>query len=168
MTRNPGLISSLETKIPFASELLVAEMVKSLPAMWETQLQSLGRKDLLEKEMTTHSSILAWKVPWTEEPGGLQSIGSQKSLTRLSDLTLSLSLNTSVCAPPCTARKILHAATKIQGSQINKFFKNFLKKKKKEPYALKRSFLIARCQCKLIFFSIIILFHHHSKLSKHT
>ena len=78
MTRNPGFISSQETKISFASELLVAEMVKSLPAMWETQLQSLGRKDLLEKEMATHSSIPAWKVPWTEEPGGLQSIGSQR------------------------------------------------------------------------------------------
>ena len=77
MTRNPGFISSQETKISFAFELLVAEMVKSLPAMWETQLQSLGRKDLLEKEMATHSSIPAWKVPWTEEPGGLQSIGSQ-------------------------------------------------------------------------------------------
>ena len=78
MTRNPGFISSQETKISFAFELLVAEMVKSLPAMWETQLQSLGRKDLLEKEMATHSSIPAWKVPWTEEPGGLQSIGSQR------------------------------------------------------------------------------------------
>ena len=75
MTRNPGFISSQETKISFAFELLVAEMVKSLPAMWETQLQSLGRKDLLEKEMATHSSIPAWKVPWTEEPGGLPSMG---------------------------------------------------------------------------------------------
>ena len=71
ISRNPGFISSQETKISFAFELLVAEMVKSLPAMWETQLQSLGRKDLLEKEMATHSSIPAWKIPWTEEPGGL-------------------------------------------------------------------------------------------------
>ena len=50
--------------------------VKNLPAMQETQIQSLGCEDLLEKEMATHSSILAWEVPWTEEPGRLQSMGS--------------------------------------------------------------------------------------------
>ena len=54
---------------------LVAQMVKNLPAMWETQVQSLGWKDPLEKGMSTHSSILAWRIPWTEEPGRLQSIG---------------------------------------------------------------------------------------------
>ena len=54
-------------------------MVKNLPALWETQVQSLGWEDPLEREMATHSSILAWRVPWTEEPGGLQSMGSQKS-----------------------------------------------------------------------------------------
>ena len=54
---------------------LVAQMVKHLPTMWETQVQSLGQKDPLEKEMATHSSTLAWKIPWTEEPGRLQSIG---------------------------------------------------------------------------------------------
>ena len=59
--------------------------VKSLPAMQETRVQSLGQGDLLEKEMATHSSILAWEIPWTEVPGGLQSMGSQKSQTRLSD-----------------------------------------------------------------------------------
>ena len=48
----------------------------SLPTMWKTQVQSLGWEDLLEKEMATHSSILAWKIPWTEEPGRLQSTGS--------------------------------------------------------------------------------------------
>ena len=53
-------------------------MVKSLPAVWETQVQYLGQEDLLEKEMATHSSILAWKIPWMEEPGRLQSIGSQR------------------------------------------------------------------------------------------
>ena len=53
-------------------------MVKHLPTMWETQLQSLGQEDLLEKEMATHSSILAWKIPWMEEPGRLQSVGSQR------------------------------------------------------------------------------------------
>ena len=55
---------------------LVTQMVKNLLAMWETQVQSLGWEDPLEKGMTTHSSILAWKIPWTEEPGGLQSMGS--------------------------------------------------------------------------------------------
>ena len=49
-----------------------------LPTMWETQVQFLGREDLLEKEMTTHSSIFAWKIPWMEEPGRLQSVGSQR------------------------------------------------------------------------------------------
>ena len=61
---------------------LVAQMVKNLPEMWETQVQSLGREDPLEKEMTICSSILAWRTPWTEEPGGLQSMGSQ-SWTRV-------------------------------------------------------------------------------------
>ena len=64
---------------------LVAEMVKNLPTMQEPQVQSLGSEDPLEKEMTAHSSILAWEIPWTEEPGGLQSMGLQKSLTQLSD-----------------------------------------------------------------------------------
>ena len=53
-------------------------MVKRLPAMWETRVRSLDREDPLEKGMATHSSILAWRIPWTEEPGGLQSTGSQK------------------------------------------------------------------------------------------
>ena len=53
-------------------------MVKRLPTMRETQVQSLGREDPLEKEMATHSSILAWRIPWTEEPSGLQSMGLQR------------------------------------------------------------------------------------------
>ena len=53
-------------------------MVKRLPTMWETPVQSLGREDLLEKEMATHSSILVWRIPWMEEPGRLQSMGSQR------------------------------------------------------------------------------------------
>ena len=55
---------------------LVAQKVKHLPAMQETRVQSLGWEDPLEKEMVTHSSTLAWKIPWTEEPDGLQSLGS--------------------------------------------------------------------------------------------
>ena len=56
---------------------LVAQMIKYLPAMQETQVQSLGQEDPLEKGMATHSSILVWRIPWTEEPGRLQSMGSQ-------------------------------------------------------------------------------------------
>ena len=54
---------------------LVAQRLKRLPAMWETWVQSLDQKDPLEKEMATCSSILAWRIPWTEEPGGVQSMG---------------------------------------------------------------------------------------------
>ena len=55
-------------------------MGKNLPAMQETQVQCLGRKDALEKGMATHSSILAWEIPWTEEPGGLQCMGLQRAV----------------------------------------------------------------------------------------
>ena len=57
---------------------LVAQMVKRLLTMRETQVQSLGQEDPLEKEMATHSSTLAWKIPWTEKPGRLHSMGSQR------------------------------------------------------------------------------------------
>ena len=60
---------------------LVSQLVKNPPAMQETQVQSLGQKESLEKGMATHSRTLAWKILWTEEPGGLQSVGSQKSQT---------------------------------------------------------------------------------------
>ena len=56
----------------------MTQMVKNLPAMWETRVQSLNQEDPLEKVIATHSSILAWRIPWTEEPGGLQSMGSQR------------------------------------------------------------------------------------------
>ena len=59
-------------------------MVTNPPSAQETQVQSLGQEDPLEKGMATHSSILAWRIPWTEEAGGLQSMGSQKSQTQLS------------------------------------------------------------------------------------
>ena len=67
----------------------MAQMVKNLPAMQETQIRSLGLEDSLEKEMATHSSILAWRILWTEEPGRLQSMGSQKELDTTDRLTLS-------------------------------------------------------------------------------
>ena len=70
----PGLIGSVEEK---TGASLVAQTVKCLPAMRETWVQSLGWEDPLEKEIATHSSILAWKIPWMEEPGRLQSMGSQ-------------------------------------------------------------------------------------------
>ena len=66
-------------------------MVKNLPAMQETRVWSLGQEDPLEKEMAPHSSTLAWRIPWTEEPGGLQSMGSQ-SQTPLSDWTTTYTL----------------------------------------------------------------------------
>ena len=56
----------------------MAQIVKNLPAMLETQVQSLGQEDPLEKGMATHSSILTWEIPWMEEPGRLQSMGSQR------------------------------------------------------------------------------------------
>ena len=58
---------------------LVAQMVKNLPAMQKTQVRSLGQEDPLEKGMAIHSSILAWRSPWTEEPGELQSMGSHRA-----------------------------------------------------------------------------------------
>ena len=82
---DPGLIPwlgrSLEEGISYPLQYswasLVAQMVKNLPAMCETWVQSLGQEDSLEEEMATQSSILAWRIPRTEEPGGLQSMGLQ-------------------------------------------------------------------------------------------
>ena len=65
--------------------LTSGSVVKNLPAMQETQVQTLGWEEPLEKEMATHSSILAWEIPQTQEPGGLQSVGLQKSQTQLSN-----------------------------------------------------------------------------------
>ena len=74
------------TDVPYKKfwTFLLAQMVQNLPAMWETQIRSLGWVDPLEKEMATHSSILAWRIPWTEKLGGLPSMGLQ-SQTQLSD-----------------------------------------------------------------------------------
>ena len=75
--------------LPIYETSLVAQTVKRLPTMWETQVQILGREDFLEKEMATHSSILAWKISWMEEPGTVH--GVTKSRTRLSYFTFFLS-----------------------------------------------------------------------------
>ena len=75
----PVCVLWLEYLIHFHSRAsLVAQRLKLLPAMWETWVRSLGWEDPLEKEMATHSSILAWRIPWTEKLGGLQSTGSQR------------------------------------------------------------------------------------------
>ena len=73
-----GLITNLMSIIINNRASLVAQTVKHLPTIWETQIQSLSQEDLLEKEMETHSSILAWKILWMEEPGRLQSVWLQK------------------------------------------------------------------------------------------
>ena len=92
-----GLRQMMETQRLMTS--LVAQMVKSLPTMQETWVQSLGREGLLEKEMATHSRILAWKIPWTEEPGRLQSMGLQR--VRHDWAT---SLHSTLCNPNIDAR----------------------------------------------------------------
>ena len=77
-------------KINHVRVSLVAQMVKNLPAMLETWVQSLGWEDPLENGMATHSSILAWRIPWADEPGGLQSMGSQRMSGTTERLTLLL------------------------------------------------------------------------------
>ena len=71
---------------------LVAQRLKRLPGMWETRVQSLGWEDPLEKEMATHSSTLAWRIPWKKEPGRLQSMGSQRVGTQLSNFTFTFAV----------------------------------------------------------------------------
>ena len=70
--------TGLSQLINYYRTSLVAQMVKRLSTMWETRVRSLSREDPLEKEMAIHSSTIAWKIPWTEEPGWLQSMGSQR------------------------------------------------------------------------------------------
>ena len=74
-------MTSNKPMTPAKMNFVIAQLIKNLPAMQETQVRSLGQEDPLEKEMATHSSILAWKIPWREEPGGLQSMGLQESDT---------------------------------------------------------------------------------------
>ena len=88
----------------------MAQTVKRLPTMQETRVRSLGWEDPLEKEMATHSSILAWKIPWTEEPGRLQSTGLQ-SRTQLSDFT-------SLCLIVSTLRDPMDCS--LPGSSVHK------------------------------------------------
>ena len=73
------------TQMHLSRASLVTQKVKKLPAMWETQVQPLGQVYPLEKEMATHSSILAWRIPWAQEPDGLQTMRVTKSQTQLSN-----------------------------------------------------------------------------------
>uniref|UniRef100_A0A4W2F445 SOSS complex subunit B2 n=1 Tax=Bos indicus x Bos taurus TaxID=30522 RepID=A0A4W2F445_BOBOX len=73
-----GTFGPMEILVIYQEVPCVAQRLKHLPAMQETWVRSLGQEDPLEKEMATHSNILAWRIPWTEEPGGLQSLGSQR------------------------------------------------------------------------------------------
>ena len=76
MGRSPG--EGIGYLLQYSQVSLMAQLVKNPPMMWETWVRSLGQEDPLEKEMATHSSTLAWKIPWTEERGGLQSMWSQR------------------------------------------------------------------------------------------
>ena len=103
---------------------LVAQMVKHLPALWKIQVWSLGQEDPLEKEMAPHSSILAWRIPWTEEPGGLQSMELQRvGHNWVTSLSLSFSFITTIipltlvssncfdCSPILRAREHLYLSS---------------------------------------------------------
>ena len=85
MTHNFSFIFPFLCLCGILGASLVAQLVKNMPAVQETCVQSLGWEDPLKKEMATHSSILVWEIPWTEERGGLQFMGSQKSWTRLNN-----------------------------------------------------------------------------------
>ena len=74
--RSPG--EGIGYLLQYSSASLMAQMVKNQPATWEAWVQTLGWEDPLEEGKAPHSSILAWRIPWTEEPGGLQSVGSQR------------------------------------------------------------------------------------------
>ena len=73
-----GAASGPDLQSPVSWTCLVAQTVKRLPTVWETLVQSLGQEDPLEKELSTHSSTLAWKIPWTEKRSMLQSLGAQR------------------------------------------------------------------------------------------
>ena len=108
---------------------LVAQTVKNLPAMWENWVRSLGQEDPLEKAMCTHSSILAWRIPWTEKPGGLQSIRCKES-DMTEQLTHSL-FNKTLEEQQVSFSKKLKSVPGDESSKLNTklkvFVLNFLK-----------------------------------------
>ena len=129
--------------MPGSVASLVAQMEKHLPVMQETQVQSLGWDNPLEKEMATHSSTLAWKISWTEESGRLQSMGSQRVRH---DWATSLSLSVESWRPPWNCRKL---GIQIRSSSFLQLFCHLLKKKKKinQPNNrnLKAGVILTRC-----------------------
>ena len=101
---------------------LMAQMVKCLPAMQEARVRSLGWEDPLEKEIATHSSTLAWKIPWTEEPGRLQSMGSQRvghdrdtSLSHQFIVPPAESTRANVVLLPSTSQDTAHCPANFRG-----------------------------------------------------
>ena len=105
---------------------LAAQTVKNLPAMQETWVQPLGREDPLEKKMATHFSVLAWNIPWTEKPGGLQSIGWHRVGHNWSDLTSSMwFLPPAMYTPPLiTATVIMHFIYSTRKEHLHLPFKS--------------------------------------------
>ena len=101
---------------------LVAQMVNRLPTMQETRVQSLGWEDLLEKEMATHSSILAWKIPWTEEPGRLQSVGSQRVRK---DWVISISLSFSPLTLSISASQAINFLDSVASASQTRLYCKF-------------------------------------------
>ena len=116
----PSFLRNLHTLLQTS---LIAQLVKDLPAVQETRVWSLGWEDALEKEMAAHSSTLAWKIPWMEEPGRLQSMGSQRVGH---DWVISLNF-----------RESSSTATKTQNSQksINEDFKGYSNRKKEMEWS---------------------------------
>ena len=119
-----------------ASRSLVAQTVTNLAAMWESRVRSLSQEDLLEKEMATHSSILAWKIPWTEEPDGLQSMGLQRIRYHWRSNTLISLFEPRAHAPqleksPCASTREKSVGHSEDLLQLGKS----LKKKKKKHFA---------------------------------
>ena len=101
-TQSKSLSQTGEQNVVYMWASLVAQRLKHLPAMRETWVRFLGWEDPLEKEMATHSSILAWKIPWTEEPGGLYSMGVAKSRTMGEKVRKFVtSMNLEVCVLSC-------------------------------------------------------------------
>ena len=113
--------------MPGSVASLVAQVVKCLLAMQESWVRFLGWEDPLEKEMATHSSTLAWKISWIEEPGRLQSMGSQRVRHKW---VTSLSLSVESWRPPSSCRKL---GIQIRSSPFLQLFCHLLKKKKRQP-----------------------------------
>ena len=107
-------LTDLPTSLWRFRDFLVAQTVKNLPAMQETRVRSLGRKDPLEKGMTIHSSILAWRIPWTEDPGWLQSMGLQRVGHDWVTNTFNLFYEVSLC---CWEKVVSSEVLEVRGAK---------------------------------------------------